>query len=47
MYIIYAKTVENVIIEQNIKHFGQAEESPFTQENLQDLLGYDGVSNAI
>ena len=41
------KEDENVIIERNTKHFGQAEGSPFTQENLQDLLGYDGVSNAI
>jgi hypothetical protein len=36
--------VESQLIQRNIKHFGQAQGSPFTNENLTQHLGYDGVT---
>ena len=40
------KDVEEAIILRNIKHFGQAEGTPFTTRDLTDIFGPNGDSQA-
>jgi hypothetical protein len=39
--------IEDKLLEQNIKHFGQAEGTLFTNQYFQELFQYKGVSTAV
>jgi hypothetical protein len=42
----YPQTIEEALIQRNIKHFGQAQYSPFASDPLATELGYEGTNGA-